>query len=135
MSIVNIDDLKVGDVISFTSRNPMDNVLWQGTITGICAYNVVQHLRNDLVPYYQETKKVLHDLEPVDKLEYLVLSINQEGAVSTLVMAKDWIEPTSVIKIEISKKFDIRIYDLDTEQAQTVLDLLRANGFKSALVS
>ena len=134
MPIVNLDTLEVGDVISFRSVNQLDNVLWQGTITGICSYDIVQNLREDLLPYYREVKKVIHDMAPVEQLTYFTLKYRQGEKTGRLVMAKDWIEPTSVQKIVINNHFDIRIYDLDSTQAQTILDLLTSNNFKSALV-
>lgn len=134
MPIVNLDTLEVGDTISFRSVNQLDNVLWQGTITGICSYDIVQNLREDLLPYYREVKKVVHTMAPVEQLTYFTLKYKQGDKTGRLVMAKDWIEPTSVQKIVINNYFDIRIYDLDAAQAQTILDLLTSNNFKSALV-
>ncbi len=134
MAIVELDSLQVGDTITFRSVNPLDNVLWQGTITGICSYDIVQNLRGDLLPYYREVKKIIHTMLPVDQLTYFTLKYTQGDKSGILVMAKDWIEPSSVQKIVINNYFDIRIYDLDEAQAQTILDLLTANNFKSALV-
>lgn len=134
MSILNLDTLEVGDTISFRSVNPLDNVLWQGTITGICSYDIVQNLRDDLLPYYREVKKTIHDMLPIDQLTYFTLKYFQGDKVGRLVMAKDWIEPSSVKKIDITNYFDIRIYDLDSAQAQTILELLTSNNFKAALV-
>ncbi len=134
MPILNLDTLEVGDTISFRSVNPLDNVLWQGTITGICSYDIVQNLRDDLLPYYREVKKTIHDMLPIDQLTYFTLKYFQGDKVGRLVMAKDWIEPSSVKKIDITNYFDIRIYDLDSAQAQTILELLTSNNFKAALV-
>ena len=134
MPILNLDTLEVGDTISFRSINPLDNVLWQGTITGICSYDIVQNLRDDLLPYYREVKKTLHDMLPIDQLTYFTLKYFQGDKVGRLVIAKDWIEPSSVQKIDITNHFDIRIYDLDSVQAQTILELLTANNIKAALV-
>lgn len=134
MPIINLDTLEVGDTISFRSVNSLDNVLWQGTITGICSYDIVQNLRDDLLPYYREVKKTIHDMLPIDQLTYFTLKYFQGDKVGRLVMAKDWIEPSSVQKIDITNYFDIRIYDLDSAQAQTILELLTSNNFKAALV-
>ena len=132
--MVDLDTLVVGDTISFKSINPQDNVLWQGILTGICAYSVVQNMRTDLVPYYRAVKKLLPTMEPIEELTFFTFKIYQDGKSSTLIMAKVWIEPTSVQKIEINKMFDVRIYDLDAANATTVLNLLTANGFKVGLV-
>ena len=132
--MLDVNDLAVGDTISFTSINPTDNVLWQGTITGICSYDIVQNMRDDLVPYYRAVKKVLHTMEPIDKLQYFTIRYNQGEKVGRLIMAKDWIEPSSIQRIILNEYFDIRIYDLPKEDAQTILNLLQAHGFKNSLV-
>ena len=134
MPIVDLDTLVVGDTISFTSVNPTDNVLWQGTIEGICGYSVVQNMRTDLLPYYRAVKKILHEMSLIENLTYFVIRYKQGDKIGQLIMAKDWIEPTSVQKIEIDKMFDVRIYDLSSDQAQEVINLLKANNFKAALV-
>ena len=132
--MVDLNELVVGDTISFTSINPTDNVLWQGTITGICSYDIVQNMRDDLVPYYRAVKKVLHTMEPIDKLQYFTIRYTQGEKIGRLIMAKDWIEPSSIQKIILNEYFDIRIYDLPKDQAQTIVNLLQANGFKNSLV-
>lgn len=132
--MVDLDTLVVGDTISFKSVNPTDNVLWEGMITGICAYSVVANMQTDLIPYYQAVKKVSSTQLPIDELTFFTLKIMQNGKASTLVMAKAWIEPTSVQKIEIDKSFDIRIYDLDATNSTTIINLLVSNGFKVGLV-
>ena len=73
-------------------------------------------------------------MEPIEELTFFTFKIYQDGQSRTLIMAKVWIEPTSVQKIEINKRFDVRIYDLDAANATTVLNLLTANGFKVGLV-
>lgn len=134
MSIINLNTLAVGDTIAFRSANPLDNVQWQATITGICSYDVVQNLREDMLPYYREVKKVIPTMNPIDQLTYFAMKYFQDGKVARLVMAMDWIEPSSVQKIELNSYFDIRIYDLSDDHAQIILDLLAANNFKAAKV-
>lgn len=136
MSIVDLDTLSVGDTITFRSINPLDNVLWNGTIVGVGTFDVVANMQRDLVPYYQEVKKVKSSMDPIDKLTFFILNIYQDGKSSKLIMAKEWILESSVQKIVVNSYFDIRIYDIESDSnAETILTLLRANGFKAGLVT
>lgn len=134
MPIIDLNTLAVGDTISFSSINPNDNVLWQGTIIGICGWAVVEHMQSDLLPYYRAVKKVLPEMDILDNLKFFVIRYSQGEKSGKLVMAQDWIEPSSVQKIDINQIFDIRIYDLPKDQIQTILDLLKSNSIKCAAV-
>ena len=126
---VDLDTLKAGDTILFRSKNTIDNVQWTCKINGICQYSVVRNMSTDLLPYYQAVKQVVPIMEPLENLTYFILEYYQDGKTSTMILAKEWIEPTSVSLISINSYIDFRIFDIDTSDITTVLNLLKANGF------
>jgi hypothetical protein len=129
--IVSVDDIKVGDTISYQTKNPHDAVTYQGKVTGICAWGVVQNLQGDLIPYYQSIKNEYRDMAPIEELEFFVLSVFQNNRTSTRVVAKEWIIPSSLIKLELANYLDFRIYDRTSDEAQEILNLLKSHGYQT----
>lgn len=133
MAIVNPTDLKVGDNVSFTSINPRDSVTWTGEIIALGKYNAVKNIE-DLIPYYNEVKKVLPSMEPYTELTYIVLNYYQGGKTNEKVFALPWLNPSSIKILDTNKYFYIKIYDRDTTEVQGVLDLLTSHEYKCSWV-
>lgn len=133
MAIVNPTDLKVGDNVSFTSINPRDSVTWTGEIIALGKYNAVKNIE-DLIPYYNEVKKVLPSMEPYTELTYIVLNYYQDGKTNEKVFALPWLNPSSIKILDTNKYFYIKIYDRDTTEVQGVLDLLTSHEYKCSWV-
>lgn len=129
--IIDVNSVVVGDIIAYKSRNPHDNVSWQGTVVGIASWQVVQNMQSDLLPYYQEVKKVHHAMDPISELQFFILAIRQGERTATQIVAKEWIEPTSLVKLELSNYIDVRIFERPQEETQTILDLLAAHGYRA----
>lgn len=133
MAIVNPTDLKVGDNVSFTSINPRDSVTWTGEIIAIGKYNAVKNIE-DLIPYYNEVKKVLPSMEPYTELTYIVLNYYQDNKTNEKVFALPWLNLSSIKILDTDKYFYIKIYDRDTTEVQGVIDLLTAHEYKCSWV-
>ena len=133
MAIVNPTDLKVGDNVSFTSINPRDSVTWTGEIIALGKYNAVKNIE-DLIPYYNEVKKVLPSMEPYTELTYIVLNYYQDDKTNEKVFALPWLNPSSIKVLDTNKYFYIKIYDRDTTEVQEVLDLLTSHEYKCSWV-
>ena len=131
MAIVDLDSLKTDQTISFKTWDPNDGVTWVGKILGIGSYTLMSG-QADLMPTYRAIKKVRPTMDPIDKLSYLMLQITQGDKTARKVVAKEWLQQDSVQIINTATYFDVRIYDLDSSQEQTVLDLLSSHGIKCA---
>ena len=126
MSMKTVDDIKIGKTISFKSKHPTDSNTYQGKVIGIGTYDTVKNLA-DLVPYYQRVATKV-DLPPMEDLEYIVIQYSQDGKVTKSVFAKDYLDELEFI--ELDTVFDIRIYDRPYDDANKIVELLKANGFR-----
>lgn len=130
MSKKTIDDVNIGDTISFKTKHPTDSNTYQGTVVGIGMYDTVKNIA-DLVPYYQRVRTKV-ELDPIEDLIYFVIQYQQDGKTTKSVFAKDYVENLEFI--EIDKQFDIRIYDRIYDDVATAVELLRAHGFRCRIL-
>ena len=130
MPIVELKDLKIGDIISFQSKEIHDVSTKVGTIKAIGAYDVIKDVVIDIVPRYQAMRKQFPSMAPITELEFFVLELTQDDKTTKYAIAKEWIEVTSVQVIEIQKTFKIVLYDIVESQIIEALDLLRMHNFK-----
>jgi hypothetical protein len=128
--IVDLETLKLGQIISFQSKEVHDLTTKTGTIKAIGGYDVIKDIVLDVVPRYQAIRKQFPSMAPIDELEFFVVELYQDGKTTKYAIAKDWIEPTSVQIIEQVRTFKVILYDVDERQINEALDLLRIHGFK-----
>ncbi len=134
MSVIDPSTLTIGQTVQFKSISDHDNVVWTGTILGICCYAAVV-LTEDVVPYYKEVAKSYPELPQLDGLTFLQLSVSENGEQSrTRYFAREWIDTSTLKIVEDNTSFDIRVYDLDSAQSETILELLRSHGYTVAVV-
>lgn len=133
MALVDPYSLTIGQTVSFNSVHPNDNVLYNGIIDGIVKYSIAKGY-DDLLPYYRIVKKTLTSMAPIDELTYMILIQSQEDLKKCVVMALEWIEPSSLKIIEKTNSFDIRIYERPRSEANTIIKLLNDHEYKCALV-
>ena len=131
MSKKTIADAKIGDIVSFTTKHPTDNNIYQGTITGIGMYDTAKNIA-DLVPYYQRVRTEI-DLDPIEDLIYFVIQYTQDGKVTKSVFANDYVKDLEFV--EIDKQYDIRIYDKCYEDVITAVELLKAKGYRCKILT
>ena len=128
-----IDELKIRQKITFKCLNASDPVQYTGIIEGISSYSGVKD-RTDLLPYYQGVKKSIPTMSPIEELSYFVIRIEQAGKSTTIVRAKEWIDPASLSIVSTTSNVDIRVYGRTTEEATAIIELLNSHGYKAAVI-
>lgn len=132
MPLVDVNSLKIGQVISFQSKDAYDTLTQVGTIKAIGSYDIINTVVLEVLPRYKALKKQYHDMPPLDELEFLVLELVQDSKSVRYAIAKEWIDPSSLQIIEQDKVFKINLYDVDEAQIVEALHVLTRNGFKCA---
>ena len=132
--MVDLTTLIPGQVISFLSKETFDQITHVGTVEAIGKFSMTTKY-GDIVSRYQGMRKQDPTQAPMADLTYFVIRFEQNGLVEFFIIARDWIEPSSVVILDIHQFFDIRILNrLPEIDAQTVLDLLREAGFLCKLL-
>lgn len=136
MALVSVSELQIGQRIQFKTLSDSDNVLYVGTITAIGDYSFARTIA-DLLPYSQAVLKSNPDLDPLEELTFLRIEMleNSEQPSTVRVFAREWIDISSLKILEAKTSIDIRIYGTTTDQADTIVQLLRSSGYTAKLVS
>lgn len=128
--LVDLNSLQINQRISFTTKEPYDTVTRQGTIVSISNYEQVKTYVEDILPRFKAMEKKDPESPVLDELTFFVMKVLQGDKQATYVIAKEWIEPSSVIILDSTRYHSVRIYEVDDSKLQDALDLLRAHGFK-----
>lgn len=129
--MISVNDIEIGQTISFKSISQYDNVEWRGVIVGFGDYNLIRSLQ-DILPYYQNVKKTKPDILPIDRLNYIILDVYENiktTSTNRRVFAKEWIDVSSLKIVNVHNHIDLRIFNVEQHQLQIILDLLNANGY------
>lgn len=135
--IINSVSFDINDVIRFSSRNPHDVRIWQGTVVGFCGYQVAAGY-GDLINYYQQVVASLGSTNRISKLaDTDFILINTETTSGTVIQAisPEWIDATTFSKVEASASYTIQVTTHNNETVNDVLQLLRDNGFTCKALS
>ncbi len=127
--MVDMNSLEIGQTILFKSISDYDNVTRRCIIEGFANYSLAKKYE-DILPYYQEVKKTNPSIAPIEKLSFMILKIYENNTpTNEIIFAKEWIEPSSLQILVENKYVDIRVYEIDSNIAKTVMDILKSNGY------
>lgn len=129
MPIVDVTSLTINQKISFHSKETNDTVVRIGKIKSIGNHEIVRAVGVDIVPRYQKMRKQYPELLPLEELIFFIIAIEQEGLTSNYVIARDWIEPTSIQILKTTNYHTLRISDIQENQLTEVIDLLRSHHY------
>jgi|SRR5574344_927617 hypothetical protein len=126
MAVEDVNSIVVGDNIRFKTISPHDNVYWQGTVTAMAGYSVARQFGGrNLDAYYQEVKWVDINIAPLESSTFLLVQVMQDGISNTLVIAKDWIDTSTLERISLTAYHDLRIHNIDSTKFNDVVQLLK----------
>ena len=105
MALRSVNDIAVGDMIRFKTTSPHDNGVWTGVVTAICNYDVAK-----------------------ETLSYILLKIqlSDSNASKVAVVAKEWIDESTLEFVQSNTYTDIRIYNIDESKAKDILSYIKA---------
>ena len=129
---INGETFDIGSVIRFSSRNPQDVRVWQGTVVGFCGYQVASGY-GDLINYYQQVVAGLGNTNAISKLgdtEFILINTENDNRGSLIqAISPEWIDAATFHVVEFSTSYTIQVTTHNHETVQDVLQLLRDNGF------
>lgn len=127
MALRSVTDIAVGDMIRFKTTSPHDNGVWTGVVTAICNYDVARQF-DDVDSYYQDIKRSDYSVPAKETLSYILLKIqlSDSNASKVAVVAKEWIDESTLEFVQSNTYTDIRIYNIDESKAQDILLYIKA---------
>ncbi len=131
MALVDLNTIALNTRLSFRSKETKDTSTKVGTLKGIIDYNLVSSFE-DIIPRYQAIRKQYPDMVELSELQFFSFEINQDGKKAKYIIAKEWIDTSSVEIIQYTNSFIIKLFDIPESQVVDALNLLKSNGFKCA---
>lgn len=134
---INGVSFDINDVVRFSSRNPNDVRIWQGTVVGFCGYQVASGY-GDLINYYQQVVAGLGSTNRVSKLgdtDFMLINVETSSGTVIQAISPEWVEPTTFQLVEASTSYTIQVTTHNNETVNDVLQLLRDNGFTCKALS
>lgn len=132
MSItINAQSFDIGDTIKFSTLNPKDTRVWQGTVIGIAGYQIASNY-GDVINYYQQVKAGLtnpNQISLLDQTQFILVNTETDSGRVIKPMSPEWILPESFKVVKNQTSYVIQVYTHNSESVSTVLQLLRDNGF------
>lgn len=126
MAVEKLEDIAINDEIRFKTKSPHDNVFWHGTVVSLCNYSVARQFGgSNISVYHQDVKRIYPDLPSVDALSYIILMTKTaDGSSSPVVVAKEWVDESTLEKISEETHVDIRIYGIDNSKAKDIANYI-----------
>ena len=130
--IVDGQDIQVGMIIQFRSINAKDPNLIQGVVMALCDYPIAKTF-SDVVKYNQEVLESNPTSEPDPTVLHYMIIKDEQGVAKAYAIT--WVEPTTLRILDTTNDIKIIIYDTPNTETETILKLLRDNGYKSAVLN
>lgn len=137
MSVESVDDVKLGDTIRFKTLSTHDNVVWTGEVVSTCNYEIARQMY-DVDAYYSEMKRSVSSLTSKESLTYFIIKVTQSDNSSVLVaIAKEWIDQSTLEKVNENTYTDIRLYNIDASKAKDILSYIKTAypGYNAEILS
>lgn len=134
---INGKSFDINSVVRFSSRNPQDVRVWQGTIVGFCGYQVASGY-GDLINYYQQVVAGLGSTNRISKLgdtEFMLVNVESPSGSVIQAISPEWIDATTFDLVEVQTSYTIQVTTHNNETVFDVLQLLRDNGFTCKALS
>lgn len=135
--IVNLDNVKLFQTISFKTYNSYDTVEWKGVVNGIGGYDLVSKFE-DLLPYHQNVKKSHPNIPELKDCTFLIIGAYENADTETThrrIFAKEWIDESTVKIVDVNQKLDFRVYNVTEIDKQKIMDIMSDNGYSISFLS
>lgn len=126
---------EVGATISFESKNAKDSVVWRGVVRGIVDYNVAR-MHGDPTSYHGAVSQVDSELPSVENCSFFLFELNEAptGTNKLRAFASEWISAGSLVIIADTVEVVLSVYDIDTNNHQAIVDVLKQNGYPNVFI-
>lgn len=124
-----VSDVDLKSVITFRSKNPVDTVLWKGTLIGTGIYEAIRSIM-DPRAYNEAVRQVDNDVpSDVTLLNYFMIIVDNGATTpTTMVFAEEWLESGSLAVINLANKVKLQVED-PFSNPQQILSILANAGY------
>lgn len=137
MAVIDVNNISIGQTISFRTINTFDNVKRVGTVTGLCDYDVAR-LFLDVDTYQQQVLHTDPDMGSARDLHYFIISYKEDSEATTtkkIAIAREWMSPGSVELVDEKPFIDFRVYNISSTKATDIINLIKSAGYDASIQS
>ena len=124
--LVQTVDLAINDKIKFKTINTYDPNFKSGIIIGFATYAMAA-LYGDQIKYHAEVLKDSPEL-PTDATIFSYVIVKQTNG-EVIAVAYDWFDTTTLSIIDTTSSVSVKVFNVPTQEAASILQLLRDNGY------
>ena len=133
----NIEDIVIGNVISFRSKAVNDNNFYYGKVIGNVTAEIAKTYA-DVYTYNSSVQSADINVPAVDLQSFLLMKLIEpvDDATRYIVpFSTDWINVPTLSIISSDRIALIRVYDTDATNVQDVINILNTAGFRAKVDS
>lgn len=133
----SVDDIAIGNTISFRSKATNDNNHYYGVVSGIVNSDIASSY-TDIFTYNSNAQAADQDIPDVTLQSFLIIKlIDKINDTSKYIIpfSKDWILEESLTIHLTDRTATLIVYEVDSSNGQDIINLLKANGFKARIKS
>ena len=130
--MASIDEIQIGVVVSFKSKNTTDPNTYYGMVQGFFTYDLVRPYF-DVDAYHNSVANIVgvENIPPKEELRYFVLRVPDTKEL--VYFALEWIDENTLEIIEKEGKLNIDVLNVNEGDIDTIVSILASNGY-TALV-
>lgn len=134
MATTSVNDIDLGTIITFRSKNPTDTVLWRGSLLAKVTYDIAKAYENPAA-FHQGVRQVDQTV-PLDvkDLTYFIIKVdNDQSVATTKIYAQEWILPGSLSVVSVGNKVRLQVDD-PKNNTQLILSILANAGYSAKII-
>ena len=123
-----LEDIQLGSIVSFKSKNITDPNTYYGMIKGLLTYELVRPYF-DVDAYHNSIVNIVgyQNIPPKEQLHYFILKL--PGAQDLTYFAAEWIDENTFQVIEKEGSVTIDVLNVTENDLNTILSILASNGY------
>jgi hypothetical protein len=127
---MNIEEIKINDVITFNSLNTTDPNLYYGKVISFMNYQIACTYM-DIAAYHSSVLSIVGttiEIPDISLLKYILLKVPDKSEL--VCFALEWINQSTLTLIEKHGSLTLDILDITNDEINNVISLLSSNGYK-----
>jgi hypothetical protein len=136
----DISQVITGNTIVFESLAPNDPTIYRGQVVGFVTLDIAKGY-GDVYTYNSTVQTADPSVPAPDLLNFMLIKLLEAPSTNfgsgkyIMPFATEWVSPPSLEIIAVNKAVNIKVYEIDQSNIQSLVDYLRAGSFKIKVVS
>lgn len=132
----NVNDVNIGDVVSFNSKSPSDHNEYYGQVTGFVNVDIAKSFA-DVIAYNNNVQTIDSTVPEPSLLRFMILKLFEGGVGNyakdkyNIPFATDWVMTESFKIIVPDRAVELRVFEVTEANSKDLIDYLRAGGYKA----